>query len=122
MSQLKKSWKLLFHNLFKAKGWTDRVHYNNVMIPYFILRIIAYGLLFFYNIDSKMIFPIVSVIYLVLSTILLWIFGYCLVARRNHDIGISKWFALIIFIPKVNWLYLLILMFVPTDYHNRKSE
>jgi len=48
-----------------------------------------------------------------LAFLLLSFFSICSTSQRLHDIGYSTWFALIGFIPVVNWIFSFVLCFWP---------
>jgi len=50
-----------------------------------------------------------------LAFLLLSFFSICSTAQRLHDIGYSTWFALIGFIPIVNWIFSFVLCFWPGE-------
>ncbi|QBP18410.1 DUF805 domain-containing protein [Acetilactobacillus jinshanensis] len=114
------AWGQFFRLMFKAKGKTGRAKYMCVIIPILlsillfltlagllvekqnpqVVRVTGYYLLYFY-LPYNLIVKILS---------------FCLVARRNHDIGVNKWFALIMFIPNIGIVYLVILMVISSHF------
>jgi len=50
-----------------------------------------------------------------LAFLLLSFFSICSTSQRLHDIGYSAWFALIGFIPVVNWIFSFVLCFWPGE-------
>ena len=53
----------------------------------------------------------------VLASIIPWI---AMSVRRQHDIGLSGWFYLVIFIPSVGTLILLVFALIPSQKHDNK--
>ncbi|QBP18124.1 DUF805 domain-containing protein [Acetilactobacillus jinshanensis] len=119
-----KAWREFGHHLFSAKGCATRSEYNWVVIPvmlvFILLAVVGFIMLGHYALIIPGLFMIGIDIIL---AILIMIFGFCLLARRYHDVGSSKWNALMIFIPTLRYLDLIYMMVIPPDpERNRKYQ
>ena len=121
----KEAWKIFLKRLFRLKGKASRKGYTYVMVPLIVISYILLGIGFlisFRGISKTNLFLMAfgEVIEIILPTIIA-IFQTCLAVRRNHDIGISGWTVILIFIPWVSQLYILILMFIPKNTFTEKK-
>lgn len=90
------------------------------MLVFILLAVVGFIMLGHYALIIPGLFMIGIDIIL---AILIMIFGFCLLARRYHDVGSSKWNALMIFIPTLRYLDLIYMMVIPPDpERNRKYQ
>jgi uncharacterized membrane protein YhaH (DUF805 family) len=64
--------------------------------------------------------PIGTVVLLVPFTLVTFVPYVALVVRRLHDIGLSGWFFLLIFLPYIGSLVILVFAFIPSQKHENK--
>lgn len=114
--------------LFSWTGRVGRLHY----FSYFSIVLIFGGVLWWsllFNVFLKMenstarnfswylhdTKHVLSLTLIALTPLLLIIFGICLslTIRRLHDLNRSGWFALLLIVPLINFILLLILLFIP---------
>ncbi|QBP17620.1 MULTISPECIES: helix-turn-helix domain-containing protein [Lactobacillaceae] len=130
----KQAWIKFFKNIFRLKGKASRKEYMYIMVPMTIISFLVVFILdpFLLAKDFKLqaentvnydelIMTLVGFAIVFVIMTLIEIVLYCLVARRNHDIGLSSWVALLLFVPQLGTFYQLIIMFVPTNYFKSKK-
>lgn len=64
--------------------------------------------------------PVVTVIISVLFVLGTLIPGLAITVRRLHDIGLSGWFYLIVFVPYVGSLIVFVMTLIPSQTHDNK--
>lgn len=70
------------------------------------------------NFDNEM--PIVTTIVAVLFVLGTFIPGLAMVVRRQHDIGLSGWFYLLVLLPYVGGLIIFVFSLIPSQRHENK--
>jgi uncharacterized membrane protein YhaH (DUF805 family)/cold shock CspA family protein len=110
-------WQGLTENYFNFAGRARRKEYWGYCLFWTIALIVVVGIGLFVddamgNLDE---FPAVAVGLcgvFVLATIPPWI---GLNVRRLHDIGLTGWLFLVVFIPTIGWLIILVFALIPTQ-------
>ena len=64
--------------------------------------------------------PVVTAILVSLLWLAVLIPSLAVTVRRQHDIGISGWFILLMLIPSIGWLIILVFALIPTEKHPNK--
>lgn len=109
------AWKLFIKGIFCAMGCSKRFDYNCIVGPFLLISVIIMPLLAILAVINY--FNNLGIVIFLCDfcfVIAFYVFGFCLIARRGHDIGINKWFALLMFIPQIGLFYIFALMLIPT--------
>jgi uncharacterized membrane protein YhaH (DUF805 family) len=72
------------------------------------------------NLEVANEFPVITVSAIGLLILATLIPGIALTVRRQHDIGISGWFYLLIFVPSVGSLIILVFTLIPSQKYENK--
>lgn len=72
------------------------------------------------NLGNDKVAPFASVGLVVLYAVATFIPALAMAIRRQHDIGISGWFYLLVFVPYIGSIILLVFGLIPTQMHENK--
>jgi uncharacterized membrane protein YhaH (DUF805 family)/cold shock CspA family protein len=116
--------RTLTSNYANFRGRARRKEYWGFVLFYTILLMIvtAVGISFDNstgNLTGQAI-PTVTIVAVGLFLLATFIPGLALIVRRQHDIGLSGWFYLLILIPYVGGLIVFVFTLIPSQKHDNK--
>ena len=107
-------------NIFSFRGRIGRLQYFYLNT---ILLIICMCLNFFINYTDKNIHTNSSLLLLIFLILLLTIFyvGFAIITKRLRDIKLNPFLSLLIFVPIIDFIFGMILLFTPSKYPNNEE-
>ena len=118
-------WRGMTSNYANFRGRARRKEYWGYVL-FFFLGLIALSLAGFGidsalgNMDSGDGMPVATIVLVVLFVAAGIIPSVAIRVRRQHDIGLSGWFYLLIFIPYIGNLIIFVFSLIPSQKHDNK--
>ena len=114
----------LMANYANFRGRARRKEYWGYVLFYIIAAVVIGTVALFLdgsvgNLDGGEI-PVVTLGLFGLFVLATFIPSLAITIRRQHDIGLSGWFYLLILIPYIGWLIILVFTLIPSQRHDNK--
>jgi uncharacterized membrane protein YhaH (DUF805 family)/cold shock CspA family protein len=116
--------RTLTSNYANFRGRARRKEYWGYVLFLTILMVIAIAIGISLDSNSGNLvgeeLPVATVVAVVLLILATFIPGIALTVRRQHDIGLSGWFYLLVLVPYVGGLIVFVFTLIPSQKHDNK--